>query len=248
MASRHPRLRALTAFVLILMCVGAIVTAVAPGAHASSVSTAPITAGDGWSAPAWAAREKMLRTDEQALSFAHDLGQAYQASIPLPTPGFFVEQVHVLTVQRYRGEGPTAVWMARFAITVRSSDVTSYSTSYLQTTKYGPGLRPGDVQAVGVQGIMAFADMQPFDTPKRSGFVRYLMAHGNPKPVRVAQLDQHFPGAPWYEDTPVRHAMLETGAQHGMGPGELAWVTYASGHSELLGYETASATWISLRK
>lgn len=248
MAVRRRSGRVFLALFFILLAIAAVASVAAPRAHAQAAVTAPAPVGDPWSADAWAAREKALDTDAQAVQFAHDLGHAYQASIRLPAPGFFIETVRLNSVTRLRGSDGRSVWTATYDVVIRSVDVTGFATTYSQVTRFGPGLHPGDINPPGLDDVFAFADMQPFPAAQRIGMLNYLVAKKCPRIVEIARLDQPFPGAPWYEDTPMRADFLARGKAHGMTADELAYCIYASGKAELVGFDPATGSWVSLGK
>lgn len=197
----------------------------------------------GWSQEGWDEREDALRTDEEAYVFATDLAVYYRAIIPMPSQGFFVQNVELVAVTPLSGTGEDAVWRGEYLIVVGSTEVTGYAERLTQLTDFGPGIHPGDPTPRGVDGIFSYANLDPFSVQQRSGFLRYLMARGVPRVNTAARLDQPFPDAPWYEDTKYRASLLARGEEIGLGPENLVLVLYQDRPSELLGFDSKNGTW-----
>jgi hypothetical protein len=200
-----------------------------------------------WTPEMWAEQEDMLRTDEDAQVYARNFTILLRAIVPVSDPAVFSENATFVKVSPVRGTGAASVWEASYNITVDSNE-TTFTTVYPTTTRFGPGLTPADSPPRGIEDVFAFADLQYFSKDQRVAFLRYCNANRLKDLHIVARLDREYPGAPWYEDSAFRTALLAAGKKAGLGPSDLAY--YFLDHKlagTLVGYDADTQTWRQLK-
>jgi LPXTG-motif cell wall-anchored protein len=200
-----------------------------------------------WTPEMWAQQEAALRTDADAKAYAEDFSTALRAIVPMPDSAVFYQNVTLARVSAVEGVGAASVWEATYNVTVGSNE-TTFTTVYPTVSKFGPGVTPADKPLVGVDGVFVFADLQFFTEQQRIAFLEYWKTKKLNDVHVVARLDQAFPGAPWYEDTPFRAQLLETGEKAGYAPSNLAY--YFLDHQRagtLVGYDAKTNTWRQLK-
>ncbi len=195
---------------------------------------------------AWAEREQLLRTDEQALAYAQDFSVLLRAILPVSDPATFYQNPTLSSVKLVRGFGEASVWEASYKVEVGSNEST-FTVVYPSVTRFGPGLTPADKPPAGTDDVYVFANLQYFTKDQRLAFLKYWKSERLKDVHMAARLDREFPGAPWYEDTQVRASLLESGKKEGLGPSDLAY--YFLDHQRtgtLIGYDSATETWREL--